>query len=131
MTDDGPPRPADLPPGVDSEDPYYDENVKAYPDWWRCNIREFRTHGMREYRPPRFRDGVLTTELIGKVEDELSTTVRLQSINPQEGNDWEVLVDGDRVATIGRHREGAGFTIYEIDSDEFVDAVRSAVESDG
>lgn len=130
MTDDNSPRSADFPRGFDREDPYEDENVEAYPVWWRRNIREFRTHGMREYRPPQFRDGELTTEVIGKLEDELSTTVRLRSINPQEGNDWELLVDGVRVATIGRYREAEGFTVYEIDSDEFVEAVRSSVETD-
>lgn len=130
MTDDDPQRRADLPPGFDGEEPYEDEYLEAYPDWWRRNITEFRRHGMREYRPPRFCDAELTTEVIADLERELSVRVRLRSVNPQDGNNWELLVDGVRVTTVGRHREAKGFTVYEINSDEFVELVRSSVETE-
>lgn len=125
MTD--PPRPADLPAGYDEEDPYADEDLSTYPDWWRRNIEEFRAHGMRPYRPPRFADDILTPPVIDDLEAELDVTVRLRSVNPQAGGDWEVVVDGDPVATVDRRREGEGFTRYAVDADEFEALVRDAV----
>lgn len=125
MTD--PPRPADLPAGYDEEDPYADEDLSTYPDWWRRNIEEFRAHGMRPYRPPRFADDTLTPPVIDDLEAELDVTVRLRSVNPQAGGDWEVVVDGDPVATVDRRREGEGFTRYAVDADEFEALVRDAV----
>lgn len=125
MTD--PPRPADLPAGYDEEDPYADEDLSTYPDWWRRNIEEFRAHGMRPYRPPRFADDTLTPPVIDDLEAELDATVRLRSVNPQAGGDWEVVVDGDPVATVDRRREGEGFTRYAVDADEFEALVRDAV----
>lgn len=125
MTD--PPRPADLPAGFDEEDPYADEDLSTYPDWWRRNIEEFRAHGMRPYRPPRFADDTLTPPVIDALEAELDVTVRLRSVNPQTGGDWEVVVDGEPVATVDRRREGEGFTRYAVDADEFEALVREAV----
>lgn len=122
----GPPRPAHLPPGYDEVDPYEGEDLSAYPEWWRRNIEEFRAHGMRPYRPPRFTDGAYTPPTIQALEDDLGIAVQLRGVNPQEGNAWEIRVDGETVATVGRRREGEGYTLYEMASGEFEAVVRDA-----
>ncbi len=121
-----PPRPADLPPGYDEEDPYADEDLSTYPDWWRRNVEEFRAHGMRPYRPPRFADDELTPPTIEALEAELDVDVQLRAVNPQVGGDWQLVVDGEPVAPVGRRREGEGFTRYDVASAEFERLVREA-----
>ena len=121
-----PPRAADLPAGYDEEDPYEGEDLSTYPDWWRRNVEEFRAHGMRPYRPPRFADDVLTPPVIEALEAELDATVQFRSVNPQAGGDWEVVLDGEPVATVDRRREGEGFTRYAIEADAFEALVRAA-----
>lgn len=121
-----PPRPADLPPGYDEEDPYADEDLSTYPDWWRRNVEEFRAHGMRPYRPPRFADDALTPPTIEALEAELDVDVQLRAVNPQVGGDWQLVVDGEAVAPVARRREGEGFTRYDVGSTEFERLVREA-----
>lgn len=121
-----PPRAADLPAGYDEEDPYADEDLSTYPAWWRRNIEEFRAHGMRPYRPPRFADDELTPPVIETLEDDLGVTVQFRSVNPQAGGDWEVVVDDEPVGTVDRRREGEGFSRYAIASDAFEALVREA-----
>lgn len=121
-----PPRAADLPPGYDEDDPYDGEDLSTYPDWWRRNVEEFRDHGMRPYRPPRFADDELTPPVIDALEAELDVAVQLRAVNPQVGADWELLVDGEPVAAVGRRREGEGYTRYDVASAEFERLVREA-----
>ena len=124
---DDPPRPESVPAGYDEDDPYADEDVSTYPEWWRRNIEQFREHGMRPYRPPRFTDGEYTPEVIEALEAELGVDVLIRAVDPRVGDDWSVFVDGREVATVGRHRSGDGYTVYELASDEFESAVRRAV----
>jgi len=126
MSED-PPRSEHLPPGYDEEDPYEGEDLSTYPEWWRRNVEEFREHDLRPYRPPRFADGEITTERIDALKSEFGVEIRLRTINPEPGGDWELLIDGDRVATVERRREGAGYSRYAITADEFEALVRGAV----
>lgn len=130
MSDRDPPRPAHLPAGYDEEDPYADEDLSTYPEWWRRNIEEFRRYGLRPYRPPRFADGEIAPEVIVELEAELAVDVRFQTINPHEDerNQWELLVDGERVATMERRRVSEGYSRYEITSEEFERVVRTAAD---
>lgn len=122
-----PPRPASLPPGFDEDDPYAGEDLSTYPDWWRRNVEEFREHDMRPYRPPRFLDGEVTTERIDAMEAAFEVDIRFRAVNPQSGGEWELVVDGDVVATVPRRREGEGFTRYGITAEEFEATVREAI----
>ena len=126
-----PPRNANLPPGYDEEDPYAGEDLSTYPDWWRRNIEEFREYDLRPYRPPRFEDQEYTPEIISQLEDELDVQIRLRGVDTEYEDDWEIWIDDTHVETIGRRREGGGFTIYEIDSDRFEDLVRSTTTETG
>lgn len=123
-----PPRPADLPPGYDEADPYEDADLAEFPEWWRTNVELFREHEMRPYRPPRFADGVVTTEVIDRLEAELGVSIRLRSVDPQGGGGWKIWVDGDPVVAIDRTRTRDGNSRYEISSSAFESLVRDAVE---
>lgn len=127
MGAENPPRSEDLPPGYDDENPY-EEDISKYPEWWQRNIREFYEHNMRPYRPPRFTDGSYTPEIIKELETELGVDIFLRAVNPRVGDDWQVTVNGDDVATIGRHRSGEGYTVYEISSTEFENIVYDFIE---
>jgi hypothetical protein len=126
-----PPRAAHLPPGYDEEDPYEDADLETYPDWWRENVELFREHGLRPYRPPRFADGTLTTPLVEALASDLGVEVELRTVNPQRTATTEVLVDGERIATVQRSRESDGHTEYDLAAGEFEAAVRSAARSGG
>ncbi|MFB6068946.1 MAG: hypothetical protein ABEJ90_03365 [Halobacterium sp.] len=127
MSDDDPPRAASHPPGYDEDDPYEDEDLSTYPSWWRRNVTEFRDHGMRPYRPPRFADGTLTPPLVADLEADLGVEIRFRSVDPQAGGEWHVVVDGDAVAEVPRYRDGGGYTVYDLPPTEFERLVRRAV----
>ena len=57
--------------------------------------------------------------------------VDLRTVNPHRTATTEVLVDGERVATVRRSRESDGHTEYHVTAEEFEAAVRSAVGADG
>jgi len=122
-----PPRSKRLPPGYDEASPYEGEDLSEYPAWWRQNIKEFREHELRPYRPPRFHDGEYLPPVIYRLEDELEVNITIRTLNPSQ-DDWQIEVDGKAVTTIGKERAGEGFTIYEMTSDEFESAVRAAVK---
>jgi hypothetical protein len=124
-------RPATRSPGTDPDDPYEGVDVASLPDWWRRAIETFEAHGLRPYRPPRFADGRLTHEVIAGLEADLGVEVGLGSVDSDYRERWEVRVDGDPVAEVGRHRDPEGYTVYEIDGEAFAALVRDAVDPAG
>ena len=118
------PRSAHLPAGYDEDDPYANVDLDSYPDWWRRNIKEFRTHDMRPYRPPQFEDGEFTPPVIGRLEEELGVDIMFRTTVPAVDEAWELLVNGEVVETGDRHYDADGFTQYHLDSDEFKRLVR-------
>lgn len=127
---DDPPRSRDLPAGYDEENPYEDEDLDRYPEWWLANIREFETHGMRPYRPPRFSDGELVPRLVNRLEDRFGVTILFRAVNPTVGEKWELRVDDTTVAEVPRERRGESYTEYQMGSEEFVSLVRDAADVD-
>lgn len=117
-------RRAELPPGHDEEDPYEDANIEELEEWWRENIKEFRSHGMRPYRPPRFQDGTLTPLVIEHLENEFNTTIRFRVVEPQVGTDWGIWIDDEQVDVIKRYRDEGGYSVYEMDAAEFEQLVQ-------
>lgn len=123
-----PPRNAGLPPGYDENDPYEDEDLSEYPDWWRRNIEEFRKFGMRPYRPPRLADGTISPPLIDELEAKHDVDIWLRSYDPEAGK-WELIVDGESVLEFNHERDGGGYSVYEITKEKFEKAVREATRS--
>lgn len=128
VTHEDAPRSSEAPAGYDEDDPYAEADVSEYPDWWRRNIELFRQYGMRPYRPPRFSDGEHSPPIIEQLETDLGVDVMLRAVEPRVDDDWTVLVDGRAIATIGRHRSGDGYTVYEVASTSFETMVRVSVE---
>jgi hypothetical protein len=120
-----PPRDANLPPGYDEDDPYENVDVSSFPAWWRRNIEEFRQYGLRPYRPPRFLDGAITTEVIDDLEGELGVEIRLRTTDPGVDHAWEVWVDGTPVHEIDKRRDGDAYSEFGMESEAFCDLVRS------
>lgn len=123
-----PPRPADLEAGYDEEDPYANDDLSSLPAWWRENVEQFRSYEMRPYRPPRFADGEIATTRIQELEERVGVEIRFRVVDPQAGNEWELLVDGERIARVDRRRDGEGYSVYGIESAAFERVVLESVE---
>lgn len=126
-----------LPPGYDENDPYEDDNLSAYPDWWKKNILEYQEHDLRPYRPPRFSDGELTPKVIDELESELDIQIQIRAVSPEiradnpQGHDgWTLYVDGEPVTELERRRVSDGYTKYALSSEEFASRVRRTINSD-
>ena len=102
---------------------------ESYPDWWRRNADTFREHGLPAYRPPRFEDDELVPPVVDGLEEDLGVEVRLRVVDPQEGNQWEVLVDEAVAGRIDRHRHVDGYTLFHTTSEEFATLVRDEAEA--
>lgn len=101
------------------------------PDWWRENERIRASLSLPAYEPPRFADGTYTHEVVEPLEAELGVVIRFVALDPRHGDDWAVRADGDPVMTVGRRRDDAGNTVYEVDPDAVERRVRAAVGGDG
>ena len=109
--------------------PYADVDLTELPGWWREAVEHFDARGIGPYRPPRFDDGTLKPHLVGQLEANLDVSIQFRCKNPTVGADWAVLVDGEPVGTIGRHRSRERYTVFEMGGAEFADWIRSAVDS--
>ena len=113
-------------PGGD-DDPYDDIDVSSLPDWWADAVKEFESRNLRAYRPPRFADGTLKRTVVETLETKLGVSIRFVGRNTSYRDDWEVQIDGEKVMTIGRHRSPDGYTVFEMEPDEFIDQVTEAL----
>jgi hypothetical protein len=94
-----------------------DTDDRRYPDWWQNNICEFKDHELGDYHPPVFKDGKYAPVTVEALETEYDVDIKFQSVNPQTGNRWQILVDGEPIADIDRERKIGGISIYQITSD--------------
>lgn len=115
-------------PGADSDDPYEGTDVSELPDWWRRAIEEHREYGLRPYRPPRFRDGTLKHTVIEPIEDEYDVTIGFIDLDIDDDS-WQIRIDGDIVGEIERRRSTEGYTVFEMEADEFERYIRSRIEN--
>lgn len=113
--------------GADARDPYANADVESLPDWWTDAIEEFEAHGLRPYRPPRFVDGTLKYEVVSGLEADLGVSIRFLGRDVNYEDDWLVEVDGQLLGEVGRHRSPEGYTVFEMDADEFAAWVREEV----
>lgn len=111
-----------------AENPYEDVDVSALPEWWRKNLREFEESELGTYLPSRFADGEVVRLTVERLQDEYGVDVQLIGVNVRYGDDWELRVDGEGAASLERRRSRAGYTVFEISSDEFERRVERAAE---
>lgn len=131
MPDDAEPSIAALesrPPGFSPHDPYEAVDISELPDWWRDAIEEYEAHDLRPYQPPRFEDGTLKHEVVSTLEAEHGVSITFLGFNVEYREDWSVRIDGEDVGTIGRHRSARGYSVFEMETDEFAEFVRGALE---
>lgn len=127
-----PERLANLPAGYDEEDPYEGEDIETYPQWWQENVKEFKEHNMRPYRPPQFKDGTIVPELARELQEQLGVDIRFQNKNPQseasvtphQKHEWHVLVDGEPISKVQRYRSPEGYSVYGLESSAFEKMIR-------
>lgn len=131
MNEDGTPteirRLAGRSAGEDVRDPYAAIDVASLPDWWTDAIEEFEAYDLRPYRPPRFGDGTLKYEVVSGLEADLGVSIRFLGRDVTYEDDWLVEVDGQPLGEVGRHRSPEGYTVFEMDADEFAAWVREEV----
>lgn len=128
-SNDNAPRSADYKAGYDQIDPYDGEDITDYPGWWQENIHEFRSNGMRPYRPPQFSDGTVVPTVISQLESELRVEIDLRVMDPSVGDNWNILLNGQEIAPIGRERLGEGYTEFKLTSDAFEQLIIEQLES--
>lgn len=88
-------------------------------DWWAANERLRAEIGLPRYEPPRFSDGTYVQSTVSELEAEFGCTIRLAGTNTSAGEDWEVRVDGESIASIGRERTKEGTTVYGMTAERF------------
>lgn len=128
MSEEDPPRPAHLPPGFDEDSPYNAGKLDDHPDWWTQNIKVFREHEMRPYRPPRLSDGTVTTNIIDRLETTYDVDIRIRAVDPQDGGSWKILVDGEVATSVEHTRTESGNTRYELTAEDFEESITEAIE---
>lgn len=99
---------------------YADRDLESLPGWWRRAIQEHRDHNLRPYRPPRFEDGAPKYRVIDGLERITGHSIEFIGIDAQEDDDWTVRLDSEEVGKIGHHRAPGGYSVFEMESDEFV-----------
>jgi len=111
---------ANVSPGSD-EAVYENVDVDALPEWWRQAIREHEAYGLRPYRPPRFANGAICPPVLQHLEKRYDVSIQLQGKNVSPGDQWAVFVDGSTAFEIERRRDPNGYTVIDIERDEFID----------
>jgi hypothetical protein len=97
------------------------------PDWWADNERLRDDLELPPYEPPRFADDTYVHEVVERLEADHACTIRLLGVDTRYPDDWEVYVDGESVARVGRHRDQNGNTVYEVTPEEFHSLVADAL----
>jgi len=84
------------------------------PEWWTTN-RDLREElGLPEYEPSRLLDGAYAHEVVDELETTHGCEIDFVSRSPSYPSQWEVLVDGEPVATTTRERDERGNNVYQL-----------------
>lgn len=105
-------------------------NENSKPAWWIDNEAIRSELGLPSYQPPKFLDGVYTHTVINDLEERYNCSILLMGKETRYGDDWEIQVDNETVATIGRYRNENANTIYEMDARKFRETVINALIAD-
>ncbi|RBI58529.1 hypothetical protein DMJ13_26580 [halophilic archaeon] len=100
-------------------EPVEDEDDPSQPQWWLENESLREEMDLPPYDPPRFADGTYTHEVVFQLEDQYDCTIQFVGPNTRYEEAWQIRVDGELVADIGRHRDENGNTVFEMTADSF------------
>lgn len=106
------------------------ENGSERPDWWRNNEDLRQEMDLPPYHPPRFVGGVHTHEVVSPLEDKYDCTIQFVGLNTRYEDDWQIEIDGERLRSIGRHRDENGNTVYEMTAEAFRKAVAAEFDEE-
>ena len=98
------------------------------PEWWRKNESIREDMGLPEYEPPRFEDDVYVHDVVPYIEEQHDVSVQFVGVNTEYGDDWEIRLDLEPVLSIGRHRDEAGNTVFEVSAHDVVDALEATLD---
>ncbi len=112
-------------PGADDEDPYEEVDISTLPEWWQDAIEEHRRYDLRPYRPPRFEDDVIYPRMKAEMQEELGADIMLVCYDI-ESREWDIIVDGEEVASVTRERLPEGYSLIEMTSEEFRTVIEEA-----
>lgn len=98
------------------------------PEWWLENEKVREELGLPAYAPPRFQDDVYVHEVVDDLSASYGCSIDLIGVGTKYLDDWEVRVDGESVAEIGRQRDEQGNTIYTLTSDSFRERITDHLE---
>ncbi len=104
------------------------DSVQSLPGWWKSAVREFETNDLRVYQPSQFEDGIIVPDFINRMESKYEVTVRFMSIDPRDGDNWGLYVDGEKIRDVPHRRIPDGHSVYGIDSEEVEICIMKTVE---
>lgn len=110
----------------DTDDPYADVDPADLPDWWQENLHEFADYESPTYLPSLFVDGTVVQCEINRLEVAFNVDIQLLGVDVDHGDDWEIRVDSETVATLGKRRTGRGYSVFDLTSDVFESVIRVA-----
>lgn len=110
---------------LETEAPYEEIAVEQLPVWWSDAVEEFQEHDLPAYRPPRFADDVMTPPVVERLQSEYDAEIRFMGVGVEYRDSWGVYIDDEQIFTVGREREPAGYTRYQVTSDAFERKVRN------
>lgn len=114
-------------PGEDLENPYEETDTSELPDWWQKAIDIHQKYDLRPYQPPRFDDGTLKHAVVETIEETYDVDIDFIDLDITD-DVWQIRVDGTIIGKISRHRSTEGYTVFEMESDEFEEYVRRRID---
>ena len=115
-------------PGKSHSDPYKDTDIEELPDWWRAAVKEHQRYDLRPYQPPRFEDGTLKYRVVEDLKEKHGVSITFKGVGATYGDDWTILVDGEPVSDIPRRRDVSGYSVFEVEREEFIEIVENHLE---
>ena len=117
-------------PGSDPADPYEDVDLTSLPEWWRHAVEEFRAHDLRPYRPPRFADGTPVHDVVDDLTKEFGVEIGFGAVGEGYREAWTVRINGTDAFSLPRHRSVDGYSVYEIESEEFEHKIADFIDTE-
>lgn len=115
---------------IEDENPYSDIDLDELPLWWRRAVKEFRSHGLRPYHPPVFEDGTYKHCVVDNLEERIGCRIDFIGTEVPNSDEWLVRINNNPIGAVGHHRDPSGYSIYEIDSEEFRRWILDYVQSE-
>jgi hypothetical protein len=105
------------------------EDDESLSRWWTPHVGVYRRRKLEPFHPTRLKDGANATKVVSLLEDRWDVDIVFRVVNPQDGTEWSILVDGTEVGTVEHVRRKKGLTRYDITKDRLTSLVEDALKS--